>query len=116
MCKEHNQEYIIVPDGGLSEFLELCNEGAADRFKSLPQVATLMFIWLALGKFFTCCLKILRWRCNLGFLEIIGFKNLISAKRRPCGSNCKAIPCLTSSINSSKRKNFIAQRDLQSFQ
>lgn len=44
ICKGNNQEYIIVPDGGLSEFLELCNEGAADRFKSLPQVATLMFI------------------------------------------------------------------------
>lgn len=105
----------ISPDGGLSEFLELCSEGA-ERLSNLPQVATFMFIWFALGKFFTCCLKILRWRCNLGFRDIIGFKNLISANSRPCGSNCKAMPCRTSSINSSRRKNFTAQRDRQSFQ
>lgn len=79
------------PDGGLSEFLELCNEGA-ERLSNLPQVATFMFIWLALGKFLTCCLKILRWRCNLGLRDIMGFKNLISANKRPCGSNCSAIP------------------------
>lgn len=36
-------EFESLPVGGLSEFLELCNEGA-ERLSSLPQVATFMFI------------------------------------------------------------------------
>ena len=44
--------------------------------RSLPQVATLMFICSGLG-IFPCCLKILRCLRNLGFLVIKGFRNFI---------------------------------------
>ena len=63
-----------------------------------------------------CCLKILRCRCNFGFREIIGLRNLISAKRSPCGSSCRAIPWRTSSINSSSRRNLTPQSERQSRQ
>jgi len=41
---------------------------------------------------------------------------ITSAKRSPCGSNCKAIPCRISSINSSNRRNLMAHNDRQSLQ
>lgn len=41
---------------------------------------------------------------------------ITSANRSPCGSNCKAIPCRISSINSSNRKNLMAHSDRQSLQ
>lgn len=44
-------------EGRFSEVLELETEGI-DRLMSLPQVAMLMFICLARGKFLTCCLNI----------------------------------------------------------
>ena len=47
---------------------------------------------------------------------LIYYGFLTSAKSIPCGSICSAMPCLTSSMNSSSLRNFTAQRDLQSFQ
>lgn len=41
---------------------------------------------------------------------------LTSAKSNPCGSNCNAMPCRISSINSSNRRNLTAHNDLQSLQ
>lgn len=41
---------------------------------------------------------------------------ITSANKSPCGSSCKAIPCLMSSINSSNRRNLIAHNDRQSLQ
>ena len=45
-------------------------------FSRRPQVATLIFIWSALG-IFPCCRKIFLWRLSFGFLVINGFRNFI---------------------------------------
>ena len=45
---------------------------------SLPQVATLMFIWSGRGiELLPCCRKIFLWRRSLGFRVMRGLRNLI---------------------------------------
>lgn len=68
-----------LPDGGLSDCMLtwLFWAEGRDLLSRRPHVATLMFIWLALGMFLTCCLNIFLCRRNFDCLVIIGFKNFI---------------------------------------
>lgn len=49
-------------------------------------------------------------------MKIIKQISITSANNNPCGSNCKAIPCRITSINSSNRRNLMAHNDRQSLQ